>query len=408
VSELDRNARAGRSLLYGLSAGHGVKHFGQAALLVIIPEMRAALSLTDVAVGWLLGARDAASGVANVPAGLWSDMYRHRIPLLLMISMGSVGAAYLMIGLSSGYWLTLLAMILFGAGTSLWHAPAFSELALRYPSRVGFAMAAHSTGAQIGNTAGPVIVGVMLGGVSVLGIEWAGFGWRTVSLLLFTPAPLTIAAIAIGFRGGAPTKTARSLAAYRQATIRLLSDPAVLAQVLLHAIRGAAHNSIGLFLVIYMAEELDYNGLLVGLHVSLLTLAGIVSTPLLGIASDRFGRRIVSTVSFGAIGVLVVGFLWSDEGWAFAINMTLLGVFIFSIMPVIVASAMDSAASGSEGTSVAALFAGGALISAVAPPIAGLVNTSYGFDGVVIFVAGLAAAGTLISLFAPRRRRVVA
>ena len=57
---------------------------------------------------------------------------------------------------------------------------------------------------------------------------------------------------------------------------------------------------------------------------------------------------------------------------------------------------------------MAALFAGGALISAVAPPIAGLVNTSYGFDGVVIFVAGLAAAGTLISLFAPRRRRVVA
>ncbi len=74
----------------------------------------------------------------------------------------------------------------------------------------------------------------------------------------------------------------------------------------------------------------------------------------------------------------------------------------FSIMPVIVASAIDATAIGSEGTSVAALFAGGALIGAGAPPIAGAINAGAGFEGVVIFVAGLAIAGTLLSWFAPR------
>ena len=154
-----------RRLLYGLSVGHAVKHFGQGAVLILVPEVKASLAVSDVAIGAMFGARDAASGVANVPAGLLTDMYRHRVPLLLIISMTLVGSAYLMIGLSSWYWLTFVALIVIGAGTSLWHAPAFAELAVRYPRRVGFAMAAHSSGAQIGNTTAPVLVGLLLGGI---------------------------------------------------------------------------------------------------------------------------------------------------------------------------------------------------------------------------------------------------
>ncbi len=400
--ETEASGEQSRALLYGLSAGHGVKHFGQWAVLVLVPEMKAGLALSDVAVGAMFGARDAASGVANVPAGLLTDMYRHRVPLLLMISMGLVGSAYLMIGLSSWYWLTLLALMVIGAGTSLWHAPAFSELAVRYPERVGFAMAAHSTGAQVGNTTAPATIGLILGGVSFLGVEWAGLGWRTVSLLLVVPAAVTVIVIWARFKGGAPSESAVSLQAYRQASGRLLRNPAVLAQAVLHAVRGASHNSIQLFLVIYMAEELDYSDLRVGVHVSLLAVAGIASTPVLGVMSDRLGRRLVSTISMGAIAVFVLAFLWADDGWMLTVNTALLGVFIFSIMPVILASAMDATEAGSEGTSVAALFAGGTLIGAAAPVIAGAINTSSGFDGVVIFVAGLAAAGTLLSWFAPR------
>jgi len=394
-----------RALLYGISAGHGVKHFGQGAVLILVPEIKATLALSDVAIGAMFGARDAASGLANVPAGLLTDMYRHRVPLLLMVSMGLVGSAYLIIGLSSWYWLTLVALMVIGAGTSLWHAPAFSELAVRYPKRVGFAMAAHSTGAQIGNTTAPVAIGVLLGGISILGIEWAGLGWRTVALLLVIPAFTTVLVIFSRFHGGSPSSSGVTLSAYLDASGRLVRNPAVITQALLHALRGASHNSIQLFLVIYMAEELDYSDFAVGFHVSLLTLAGIASTPLLGVASDRFGRRIVSTLSMGAIALFVLAFLWADDGWMLTVNTVLLGVFIFSIMPVIVAAAMDATDVGSEGTSVAALFAGGALIGAIAPVIAGAINSDAGFEGVVLFVASLAAVGTLISWFGPRGNR---
>ena len=81
-------------LLYGLSAGHAVKHFGQGAVLLLVPEVKAALSLSDFAVGAMFGAQEASAGVTNVPAGLLSDMYRRRVPLLLITSMSCVAFGY--------------------------------------------------------------------------------------------------------------------------------------------------------------------------------------------------------------------------------------------------------------------------------------------------------------------------
>ena len=392
--------------MYGISAGHGIKHFGQGAILILVPEIKASLALSDVAVGGMFAARDASMGLANVPAGILTDMYRHRVPALLAVSMSFVAIGYLLIGMSSWFWLTVLALMVLGTGTSLWHAPAFSELAIRYPERRGFAMAAHSTGAQVGNTTAPATIGLLLGGISYLGIEWAGLGWRTVAFLLVIPAVLTVLVIVSRFKGKATTGGERvSLRSYVGSAARLIGDPAVLTMALMHALRGAAHNSIQLFLVIYMSDELDYSDLTIGIHVSLLTLAGIVSTPALGLLSDRFGRRPVIVFSMASITGLVLLFLVAEDGWGLTVTMVALGVFLFSIMPVIVAAAMDSTERGSEGTSVAVLFAGGSLVGAVAPILAGALNTRWDFSAVVIFVAAVAAAGTILAVVGPMGRK---
>ena len=391
--------------MYGISAGHGIKHFGQGAILILVPEIKASLALSDVAIGGMFAARDASMGLTNVPAGILTDMFRHRVPMLLAVSMSFVALGYLLIGMSSWYWLTVLALMILGTGTSLWHPPAFSELAIRYPERRGFAMAAHSTGAQVGNTTAPATIGLLLGGISYLGVEWSGLGWRLVAFLLVIPAALTVVVVLAKFKGRAkPDGEGVSLRSYFGATQKLLRNPSVLVMALLHAVRGAAHNSIQLFLVIYMADELDYSNLAIGVHVSLLTLAGIASTPVLGILSDKLGRRPVITFSFAAISFLVLAFLWADGGWMLSVTMVALGVFLFSIMPVIVAAAMDSTDRGSEGTSIAVLFAGGALIGAVAPIVAGVLNTQWNFDAVVIFVAAIAIVGTVLALVAPMGR----
>ena len=196
-------------LMVGLSAGHGVKHFYQQTLLLLLPHIKETLLLSDVAAGGIIGARAAAMGAMNIPAGVLTDMFRSRIAIMLAGSMTCLAIGYAAIGLASNYWLILLAVAIAGAGTSMWHAPAFTELAVRYPERRAFAIAAHRSGGSVGDSSAPFLIGVLLGGVSLAGLEWGGLGWRTVALLHVGPAVVTGVVILLRFKSAGAGAQAR-------------------------------------------------------------------------------------------------------------------------------------------------------------------------------------------------------
>ncbi|MBI4306861.1 MAG: MFS transporter [Chloroflexi bacterium] len=392
-------------LMIGLSAGHAVKHFCQGSLLILMPSIRGTLGMSDVDVGGMFTAQQISSGTVNAPAGILTDLFRRRVALILTVSMVCVALAYFFVGITRWYGLLIFAAVILGAGTSLWHSPAFATLASRYPERRGLAMAAHLTGAQVGDTLAPVLTGLVLGGITVSTVVWGGFHWRSVALFLVVPAGLTALLVATFFRSGAVGAPQVSLRQYLAATLRLSRNPGVLGMVALHGMRGATHSSFQIFLVLYMSDVLGYSSLLVGVHISLLTLAGVVSTPLFGAISDRIGRRPLIVFNMTAVAVIIGSFTWIEGGWPFAVMLALLGVVLFSVMPTITAAAMDVTEKGSEGTSIAMMFAGGAVIGAVAPVAAGAINSSWGFQGVVLFASATAAAGVVTAIAVPMARR---
>ena len=115
----------GVGLLLGLSLGHGVKHFGQSALSVIGPFLKVSLNLSDVAYGAIFSASNVASGLSNIPAGIFSDMYRKKIAWFLALAMLSIAIGYFLLGTFKIYPIIILSVILMGFGQSFWHAPAF-------------------------------------------------------------------------------------------------------------------------------------------------------------------------------------------------------------------------------------------------------------------------------------------
>ena len=133
-----RSTPTGKKLLIGLSAGHAVKHFYQQGIIVLLPHLKEGLGLSDVAVGGIEGARSAAMGAMNVPAGILTDMYRRQVGLMLTASMMCLTVGYMAIGLAPNYLLILVAVTVAGAGTSLWHAPAFSTSGGQIPAPQGF------------------------------------------------------------------------------------------------------------------------------------------------------------------------------------------------------------------------------------------------------------------------------
>ncbi len=397
---------SGLGLMYGLSAGHGIKHFGQGALLVMIPSIRATLGLGDVAIGGMSSAQSISSGIANIPAGILTDMFRKKIAWILLASMLMVGTGYIIIGASPVYWTLLIGVTIVGFGTSLWHAPAFGTLAARYPERRGFAMAAHLTGAQIGNTTSPLIVGFLLAGTIGTWVVFSGIDWRWLAVIISIPMFLTGLAVVAKFKtAGAESSGDVSLREYFGSAKRLLTNPGVLGMALIGALRGAIHNSFQVFLVIYMREELDYSDTFVGVHVALITMAGIISTPIMGNMSDRVGRRPVISFAMTSMTVLIFLFLQFDSGLSMTVLIAVLGLFFFSVMPIINAAAMDMIDKGSEGSGTALMFSGGAVIGSMTPIAAGFINQESGFHGVIIFAGIIAAIGATLSLVLPMKAK---
>ena len=392
--------------MYGLSAGHGIKHFGQGALLIMIPSIRATLGLSDIAIGGISSAQSISSGIANIPAGILTDMFRKKVAWILFASMIMVGSGYLLISISPVYWVLLVGVVIVGFGTSMWHAPAFGTLAARYPRRRGFAMAAHLTGAQVGNTTSPLIVGFLLAGTIGSWVVFGGIEWRWLAAFISVPMILTALVVVSRFKtAGAESTGSITLGAYFASAKRLLSNRGVLGMALLGAMRGAVHNSFQVFLVIYMREELGYSNTYVGLHIALITMAGIISTPIMGNLSDRVGRRPVISFAMTAMTVLLFLFLQFDSGIPMMILIAVLGLFFFSVMPIINAAAMDMIDKGSEGSGTALMFAGGSIIGSLTPIVAGIINQSNGFQGVVIFAGAMATIGAVLSLILPMAKR---
>ena len=90
ASEVEATESPGSGLLYGLSAGHGIKHFAQGSFLILIPDIRASLGLSDIAVGGLFTAQQIASGIAN---GRPPRSDRRVFPSTNSIAMKTVPAA---------------------------------------------------------------------------------------------------------------------------------------------------------------------------------------------------------------------------------------------------------------------------------------------------------------------------
>jgi len=397
---------SGLGLMYGLSAGHGIKHFGQGALLVMIPSIRSTLGLGDIAIGGMTSAQSISSGIANIPAGILTDMFRKKIAWILLASMLMVGTGYIIIGVSPVYWTLLVGVVIVGFGTSLWHAPAFGTLAARYPERRGFAMAAHLTGAQIGNTTSPLIIGFLLAGTIGSWVVFSGIDWRWLAVIISVPMFMTGFVVIAKFKSaGAESKGDVSLREYFGSAKKLLRNRGVLGMALLGALRGAIHNSFQVFLVIYMREELGYSDTFVGLHVALITMAGIISTPIMGNMSDRIGRRPVIAFAMTSMTILIFLFLQFDTGLPMTVLIAVLGLFFFSVMPIINAAAMDMIDKGSEGSGTALMFSGGAVIGSLTPIAAGFINQENGFHGVIIFAGIIAAVGASLSLILPMKAK---
>jgi FSR family fosmidomycin resistance protein-like MFS transporter len=376
------------TLLIVAVAGHGLKHMFNAAFFILLPEIKAGLGLSNTQVGTLSTFRGIAGGLANIPAGFTGDRFGARRAEILGGSIILVSVFAFALGLATNFWMVVIAASLFSVAITFWHPAAISSLSREFATRRGFAIALHGTGGSVGETLGPILVGALIGVI----------GWRLVLQGSLVPGLLFGLMIWTFLRTiPAGKSSGSSISGYLGSVAALLRNGRLLLLLIFAAGFVGGQSTVLTFLPIYLDENLGASSVTIGLYLSLAQVGGIVSQPLLGLASDRLGRKFILSPSLAILGLSFIGLSIAPSGWMFGLVVLVMGGFLFPLMSIILAAAMDLVALGAQATTVSLVFGAAVAVSAFAPALAGVLADSIGTEAAFMFGAGLVLSTSLLS-----------
>ena len=136
-----------------------------------------------------------------------------------------------------------------------------------------------------------------------------------------------------------------------------------------------------------------------GFYMALAQVGGIITQPLMGYGSDKFGRKAILSPSLGILVVSMIGLIFVPEGVLFSIVVFIMGGFLFPLMAILLASAMDVVEDASQATTVSLVFGIGIIVSAYAPAVAGVMADNYGTQSAFILGSGMLLATSTLSWF---------
>ena len=400
------NTAPARSLreLWLITLGHALTHWYPATFYLLLPIIGNELGLSFSQIGLIMTCQYLAGAVANVPGGVLVDTVGRK-GLLMGVSLFWVGFPYLLMSFTHSYLLLLGCVALVGVGNSLWHPTAIPTLARRYPARKGFVLSLHGMGGNAGDAIAPLVVGAMLGVLT----------WRQVVVINVLPG-LVMAFMLLAFLGtltlggkkapgilaGADADAGQSLADYLQGLRQLLRNRSLVLLSTSGAFRSMTQNALLTFLPLYLAREMGYAPVLIGVALFALQAAGLVASPIAGHLSDRLGRRSVLMGSMAMTAVVLVAMALAGRSSAFVFFIAVLGFFLYAIRPVIQAWTIEATPRNMGGSSIGILFGAQSLGAAVAPLVGGLIADRWGLGATFYFLAATIVCANLFILAMPR------
>ena len=385
-----------------ISAGHGLTHWYTATFYLLLPLIGKELGLSYTEIGLIMSVQHLAGAISNLPGGVLVDIIGQK-GYLMAASLFWVGVPYALMSVSHDFWMLLVCVTLVGIGNNIWHPAAIPTLAYRYPQRKGLVLSVHGMGGNIGEAVAPVVVGALLG--------W--FTWREVVVINVVPG-ITMAVLILVMLGAfAAAKSAdgqdinargerRRAREYAAEFARLLRNKALMLVSMSAALRTMTQAGLLTFLPVYLAYELGYSALTVGVCLTVIQLAGFVAGPIGGHLSDKMGRRRVVMSSMLLSGLMVIGMVLAGNSPLFVMFIALVGFFLYAMRPVLQAWALESTPKDMAGSAVGIQFGVTALGAAVSPFLFGMIADAFSLYVGFYFLAGVIISANLLVFFMPK------
>ena len=392
--------RQNRNFLLGsLSFGHGISHLYDQGFPVFMPAIKAAMGLSNFEVAFMLGIRQGGFGAVNLIGGAIVDQMKASWGPILTGCMIWAALGFLVLAASPNLAVLTIAVVIVSIPGALWHLPSTAALSRRFPDRRGFAISMHGFGSNIGNVLAPLLAGGLL----------TIMAWRPI--LLIYAAPAAVMAVFVWFSlkdlgieaGDDQTELkskGRVLSGYREG-LAMFKIPVVATLVLAAAVRGVANNALFQWAPFYLREAED-GGLAmgyfsVGVHLSLLTGMGIVSAPILGYLSDRYGRKQVLVPGLIIAATLTMFVVSAGDSIVLALLLAGIGLFSFALQQIILAALLDVVDKGTEATASGLIFGINGLLGFGSPFLAAfIINQLGGYGSIFYYVGALTVVSAVI------------
>jgi sugar phosphate permease len=386
-----------------ISAGHGLTHWYTATFYLLLPLIGKELGLSYTEIGLMMTIQHLAGAISNLPGGMIVDTIGQK-GYLLAASLFWVGVPYALMSVTHSFWMLLVCVTLVGIGNNIWHPAAIPMLAYRYPQRKGLVLSVHGMGGNLGEAIAPVVVGALLGYMS----------WRTVVVVNVVPGLIMavliltlLGALAATGKGGSGDDAInaagekRSSRQYLRDFASLLRNRALMLVSVSAAFRTMTQSGLLTFLPVYLAYELGYSPLYVGMCMTLIQVGGFISAPIAGHLSDKMGRKRVVMSSMLLTGAMLIGMVLAGKTMLFVLFVALVGFFLYAMRSVLQAWAVESTPRHLAGTGVGVQFGITALGGSIAPIVFGMIADATSVYTGFYFLAGTIICANLLVFFMP-------
>ena len=402
-TQIQAERKQSRGFILGsLSIGHGISHLYDQGFPILLPAITNSMALSTIQVASLLGIRQAGFGIVNLGGGPLVDMLKRHWGLILTGCILLAAVAYAAVGASPNFTYLILAMTLVSIPGALWHLPAAAALAQRFPDKKGFAISIHGLGSNVGNVLGPIMAGALLG----------IFLWRNVLFIYAVPALALAVFVWWSLRDLSKERgpeERRDLGVRLHDTLALVKNPIVLGLILAATLRSVGLMALFNWTPFYLEDVengLGMGHLEAGVNYAFLTGMGIASAPVLGVLSDRLGRKMVLVPGMAIAAALSMGVVSAGDSYLLILLLAGMGLFSFALHNIIQAALLDNVARGTEATATGLLFGINGIVGGASPFLASQIIDHLGGFGSIFYYSGiLTGVSAFVLMIVPLRAK---
>ncbi|CAN0539730.1 unnamed protein product, partial [Ectocarpus sp. 12 AP-2014] len=322
-------------VLGGISLAHLMNDMIQSILLAIYPMLQITFALSFAQIGLITLCYQLSASLFQPWVGHYTD--KRPLPYSLVVGMSFTLLGLLLLAAAPSFYFLLLAAVLVGTGSSIFHPEASRVARMASGNQHGLAQSLFQVGGNAGSALGPLLAALV-----IIPHGQASIAWFSLAALLGMVVLWRVgrwysdhrAALAFTTKG----RKARTAFGLELGRSRIVGTLAILGLLILSKYFYLA--SLNNYFTFYLIERFGLSIPSAQLYLFLFLAAVAVGTLAGGPIGDRIGRKIVIWVSILGVAPFTLLLPYANLWWT-GVLVVIIGVVLASAFSAIVVYAQE-------------------------------------------------------------------